>query len=184
MNVISVGLNEFNDALKCLNEKLVKAGIVIEIRAVGGYALLYNNLRKDGYTMDVDTLTESYSEKVTELIQEVSAEKGLDIDWINNDAYGLPEVMGIYKDITWLKSTEYSNIILCVANIESMLKMKVRAVHYGGLVPRITDQTDLLDILNSMGIHNIDELRKNDKTSNLEKEYPRCFAFLDGKQRW
>ena len=26
MNVISVGLNEFNDALKCLNEKLVKAG--------------------------------------------------------------------------------------------------------------------------------------------------------------
>lgn len=37
--------------------------------------------------------------------------------------------------------------MLYIAKIESLLLLKVRAVHFAGLVPRITDQTDVLDIL-------------------------------------
>ncbi|WP_227945475.1 hypothetical protein [Ruminococcus albus] len=69
--------------------------ITIEIRAIGGFAMLYNKLRSGGYTMDVDTATNDMSEEVQELIREVAEEKGLDEDWINNDSYGLPKVTDI-----------------------------------------------------------------------------------------
>ena len=54
-----------------------------------------------------------------------------------------------------------------MATDESMLKLKIRAVHFGGLVPRVTDQMDFLDLLASQGIHNI-----------------RSYAFLKEQESW
>ncbi|MBQ4257096.1 MAG: hypothetical protein II714_05535, partial [Oscillospiraceae bacterium] len=78
----------------------------------------------------------------------------------------------------------YSNIMLYIARIESLLLLKVRAVHFAGLVPRITDQTDVLDILAFLGIHNIDEVKKNRLTKDIEKKYPKCFEFLKNTGKW
>ena len=89
MRKVNAGLKEYNVALKSLNKKLESIGLSIEIRAVGGYAMLYNKLRSGGYTIDVDTVTEDYSEEVNKLISEVSDEEDLEDDWINNDAYEL-----------------------------------------------------------------------------------------------
>lgn len=68
--------------------------------------------------------------------------------------------------------------MLYIAKIESLLLLKVRAVHFAGLVPRITDQTDVLDILAFLGIHTIEEVKRNPLTKSFEKKYPRCFEFL------
>jgi len=67
----------------------------------------------------------------------------------------------IINNHEWQSDYSYSSIKLYVAKIPSLLLLKVRAIHYAGLVPRITDQTDLLDILGFMGIHNIDELNND-----------------------
>ena len=77
MNRINIGLSDFHEALSLLNDKLRENGTNIEIRAIGGYAMLYHKLREGGYTMDVDTATESYSNDVNRLIKEVAQEKEL-----------------------------------------------------------------------------------------------------------
>ena len=146
--------------------------------------MLYNKLRSGGYTMDVDTATRDMTEEVQELIREVAEEKGHDEDWINNDYYGLPEVTEIIGNLEWITDNSYSNIMLYIAKIESLLLLKVRAVHFAGLVPRITDQTDVLDILAFLGIHTIEEVKKNPLTKSIEKKYPRCFEFLKKTGKW
>ncbi|MCR4814843.1 MAG: hypothetical protein K5879_08480 [Lachnospiraceae bacterium] len=180
---IECTLDDFKDALEALNDKLKNHHITIEIRAIGGFAMLYNKLRSGGYTMDVDTATRDMTEEVQELIREVAEEKGLDEDWINNDSYGLPEVTEIIGKLEWITDNSYSNIMLYIAKIESLLLLKVRAVHFAGLVPRITDQTDVLDILAFLGIHTIEEVKQNPLTKSFEKKYPRCFEFLKNTEK-
>lgn len=184
MKVVNAGLIEYNAALNILNEKLAGIGETIEVRAIGGYAMLYNDLREGGYTIDVDTATKDYPEEVKKLIIEVSDEEGLEDDWLNNDVYSLEEVMGIYDEIEWIEDSSYSNIRLFVASDESMLKLKIRAVHFGGLVPRVTDQMDLLDLLGALGVHNIEELSKYEYTKNMKEQYPRSYEFLIKQENW
>ena len=74
--------------------------------------------------------------------------------------------------------------MLYIAKIESLLLLKVRAVHFAGLVPRITDQTDVLDILAFLGIHTIEEVKRDPLTKSFEKKYPRCFEFLKNTEKW
>ena len=181
---IECTLDDFKDALEALNEKLKAHHFTIEIRAIGGFAMLYNNLRSGGYTMDVDTATKDMTEEVQRLIREVAEEKGLDEDWINNDSYTLTEVTDIIGKLEWITDNSYSNIKLYIASIQSLLLLKVRAVHFAGKVPRITDQTDVLDILAYLGIHTIEEVKKNPLTKSFEKKYPRCFEFLEKTGKW
>ncbi len=61
--------------MKNLNDKLVAIGKYIEVRAIGGYAMLYNGLRSGGYTVDVDTVTEDYSDDIKRLVVEFDEKK-------------------------------------------------------------------------------------------------------------
>lgn len=72
---IECTLDDFKEALEALNAKLKAHHITIEIRAIGGFAMLYNKLRSGGYTMDVDTATRDMTEEVHALIREVADEK-------------------------------------------------------------------------------------------------------------
>ena len=74
--------------------------------------------------------------------------------------------------------------MLYIAKIESLLLLKVCAIHFAGLVPRITDQTDVLDILAFLVIHTIEKVKKNPLTKDIEKKYPRCFEFLKNTEKW
>ena len=133
---------------------------------------------------NVDTATKDMSEDVQRLIREVADEKGLDEDLINNDSYRLSEVTEIISKIEWQVDETYSNIKLFVAKIPNLLLLKVRVIHFAGLVPRITDQSDLLDILSFLGIHSVDELSANKLTKDIESKYPRCFEFLKKTNNW
>ena len=178
---IECTLDDFKDALEALNAKLKAHHITIEIRAIGGFQCFTTS---GGYTMDVDTATKDMTEEVQSLIREVAEEKGLDEDWINNDSYALPEVTDIIGKLEWITDNSYSNIMLYIANIQSLLLLKVRAIHYAGLVPRITDQTDVLDILAFLGIHTIEEVKNSSLTKDIKKKYPRCFEFLEKTGKW
>ena len=102
----------------------------------------------------------------------------------NNDSYKLTEVTDIIGKLEWITDDSYSNIKLYIAKIQSLLLLKVRAIHFAGLVPRITDQTDVLDILAFLGIHTIEEVKQNPLTKDIEKKYPRCFDFLKKTEKW
>ncbi|MCR5479977.1 MAG: hypothetical protein K6F27_09015 [Ruminococcus sp.] len=184
MTNLKASYEDFKDALQCLNEKLKDDNLSIEIKAIGGFAMLYNKLRLNGYTMDIDTVTKDLPQKVMKLINEVANEKNLDEDWINNDAYSLPEITEIIDKIGWKEDSSFSNIRLLIADIQSLLTLKIRAIDYAGLIPRVTDQTDLLDILSFLGIHSIEELSTNPLTKNIKIKYPRCYSFLIEKQDW
>ena len=65
---IECTLDDFKDALEALNDKLKNHHITIEIRAIGGFAMLYNKLRSGGYTMDVDTATNAVCRRSRKLL--------------------------------------------------------------------------------------------------------------------
>lgn len=184
MSIVNAGLEEYRNAFFVLNEKLVAKQLVIEVKAIGGYAMLYNHLREGGFTVDVDTATKDYPPEVKELILDVSVEKGLEEDWLNNDAYNLPEVMEVLDELEWEEDKSFSNINLLIATKPSLLKLKMRAIHFGGLVPRITDKIDFLDLLKSLDISSIDDVKSSEYTKNMEKDYPRSFEFLREKVKW
>ena len=60
--------------------------------------------------------------------------------------------------------------------------IEVRAI--GGLVPRVTDQLDFLDLLGSLDIHSIDELSKSSVTKDMKDKYPRSYVFLLKQGNW
>lgn len=92
--------------------------------------------------------------------------------------------MGIFDELEWIRDKSYSNIKLFIATEESMLKLKIRAVHFGGLVPRVTDQLDFLDLLGMLDIHSIDDLSKSDATKDMREKYPRSYEFLKKQEKW
>lgn len=92
--------------------------------------------------------------------------------------------MGIFDELEWIRDKSYSNINLFIATEESMLKLKIRVVHFGGLVPRVTDQLDFLDLLGSLDIHSIDELSKSSVTKDMKEKYPRSYEFLLKQGNW
>ena len=160
MSIVNAGLEEYRNAFFVLNEKLVAKQLVIEVKAIGGYAMLYNHLREGGFTVDVDTATKDYPPEVKKLILDVSVEKGLEED------------------------KSFSNMNLLIATRPSLLKLKMRAIHFGGLVPRITDKIDFLDLLKSLDISSIDDVKSSEYTKDMEKDYPRSFEFLREKVKW
>ena len=181
---IKITIDDFKTALNELNTKLSDNHIVLELRSIGGFAMLYNGLRRDGYTMDIDTATKNITEDIQKLIKEVANEIDLPEDWINNDSYNLPEVKDALTDINWKKDDNYSNIELYIADIESLILLKARAVNFGGKVPRMTDKIDLLDLLSYIGIQSMVELRENKKIWNIISKYSICIEYLVTTEKW
>ena len=179
-------INDFEKALSILDKKLTRENLRIEIKAIGGFAMMYYGIRVNGYTMDIDTLTNEYSSKVLELIHEVGKEAAIDRDWLNNDCAGLEGFMSILgNEIKWLPSKyEFQMIDLCVADIKGLIRSKAKAIHDGGLVPRSTDKKDILDALAYVGIGNIEELNANQEYSFISEEYQRCYEFLKKQDSW
>ena len=85
-----ITLGEFKQALEKLDCKLLdlpeneRSEFPIAIRAIGGFALMYHNVRTSGMTYDIDTVTVDYSPAVENAIKEVSNELDIADDWLNN----------------------------------------------------------------------------------------------------
>ncbi len=187
MSNLKVSVTEFDSALKRLNDKLVAHDIFIEIKAIGGYAMLRGGLRESeestGFTEDIDSIAERFTDSVALLIEEVGRELDLLPDWLNTDPIDLPEVDGVKDRLTWVEDDSYSNIKLYIADINSLLILKARAVEGGGLIPRKTDKNDLIKILRKIGVDDISSVESNPITKGLTA-YPLCYNYLKEKESW
>ena len=179
-------LEDFVHALQVLDEKLGAVGQKIEIRAIGGFAMMYYGFRDNGYTIDIDSLTESFSDDVRYLISETAVELNIDEDWLNTDCSTLEGFLGdLSEKIKWITSSyKFDNIELKVADITGLIRSKSKAIQDGGLVPRSTDKKDLLAGLSKIGINNIDQLNASEEYSFIRDEYARCYDFLLSEQSW
>ncbi|MCQ2495260.1 MAG: hypothetical protein MJ131_01565 [Lachnospiraceae bacterium] len=180
-------MDNFERALYRLDELLVETNHEsIEIRALGGFAMMYYGVRENGYTIDIDSLTPDYDSKVLELIKQVGAELNMEYDWLNTDVSMLDGFLNILANkITWNKSEyTFKRINLLVADMIGLLQSKVKAVNDGGIVPRITDKKDLVSILKKISVNDIYELNANDKCRFIETDYPRCYEYLTVIGSW
>lgn len=162
MRKLDVNIEEFNNALEKLNEKLEAKDLSISINAIGGYAMLTYGLRSaNDYTEDIDSVTEKYKPEICDLIKEVSDEMNLQEDWLNTSATELEEVKSSVNQMSWNLVESFSNIKLYVCDIDSLILLKAKAVDMGGLVPRKTDKKDLIKLLKSQNIYNMDDLEQS-----------------------
>lgn len=179
-------LIDFENALKLLDEKLGLANKKIEIKAIGGFVMMYYGLRDNGYTIDIDSLTVKYDHSIESIIKEVGNELGIDEDWLNTDCAELDGFLNILSEqINWIP-TKYSfkNIDLKIADIIGIVRSKAKAINDGGIVPRSTDKKDLLSSLRYLGIYCIDDIESNKELDFIYTDYKMCFKFLNDIKKW
>lgn len=158
---------ELIDALRELDDRIGFLDLPnIQIRAVGGFALVLRDLRVGGVTRDIDTITPDYPSEINEAIQQVALRKNLESNWINNQA-----VMSTYGDVSCddvnvhdgMLNAKYddfdlgfSHIQVKVADLNTLARTKLFAVAAIPLGDRTTkDAKDLQDILTALGYKNI-----------------------------
>jgi len=130
----------------------------VVIQAVGGFALMYHNLRVDSkLSRDVDSIKELPA-KVYRLAQEIDGS-----GWLNDDVsadYGIPKEL--FDNLVFVDSTfKFKCIRLQVAVLESIMAMKLHAIdnmtrrgYNRHTNPRTQDPKDVKDILHLYNVKN------------------------------
>lgn len=156
----------FDEALTLLDHELsgLQLAEPIEIRAIGGYALLKHGVREDdrALTADIDTMTRDYSVGVQQAIATVAAKTGLDADWLNNDNLGGndPEDIEAIYDARWEpQDAELKNISISIASVATLTRAKIIAADTAELSGRAQDAPDLLRLLEHQGITSYSQFR-------------------------
>ena len=154
---------DFKEMLGCLDEKLVAQNSHIEIRAIGGFAMMCNanvlSFDSRNASIDIDSYNE-YTGRIKILIKEVAKEFKVNEDWLNTDwrddyTSKYQSEDGIITGLDgweWILSEDIvlSNITIFYANTEGLFAMKLRAVNEKLIneeQPRLNDVTDLIAML-------------------------------------
>lgn len=151
------------EALRALDSLLTEQGIEIEIKAMGGFALLEHQVRTGdrAYTADIDTVTPDYPAEVTALIEQVGAALSLDSDWLNNyGVMGDAELVEQMIDAEWERSAlsdELRSIELSVATLPTLTRAKRLAAEDAELSGRAQDAPDLIELVAHQGITSIQQ---------------------------
>ena len=176
----------FEKALLLWDEQLEKKNHdTIVIKAIGGFAMLYNGIREHGYTIDIDSLTVEFDEEVKNLIKQIGIDMDLDEEWLNTDCATLNGFLsGLEPIIEWEKVKRYNRIDLYFADNWGLIETKAKTIHDGGLVPRKTDKKDLLLLLKIVNINNIDEVKQNKKLKFIKEKYERTYMYLENIKEW
>jgi len=187
---------EFISALKLLDDKLFVLQITIEIKSIGGYALMLYGIRDMGSTKDIDTVTGSYSEEVEAAILEVAEELNLPKDWLNNDPVFDNDPNTTIETLEldfYILKTDLRMIELYLPNLDGLLKAKLLA--FQDTLDRVDsgytyflrehDFHDIKSILKFKGITSYDQyletisLFDHYTTPNLELVNEKVKEFLD-----
>lgn len=151
--------DEFREALTSLDAELQSLNLPepVRVNAVGGFALLFHELRDDGYTVDIDTVTPDYPPEVRQAINRVAEDLELEQDWINNEVAGSdPEHVANMLDAVYLRQDfGLKNVELHIASIPTLTRAKAYAVSDSHLSNRSRDWDDLLSLLEVQGIDSI-----------------------------
>lgn len=163
-----LSLKDFMSAIRELDQRLPQP---IEIRAIGGFAMLWHGLRETGVTGDIDTVTPTYPQEVQRSIDEVGGELGFPPDWINNDS-----VLSLDGETTWddvdafdeIVEARYvrqeigtANVTLYVADLATLAKAKAYAVEDIGIGRTQKDADDLRVIVERLRFMSVGEAEES-----------------------
>lgn len=174
-------LHQLKQALRRLDVVLGQKNKHIEVRAMGGYALMEHGIRPDAdaFTVDIDSLTDDFDPEVLAAIHQVAEEQGLYKHWLNNELLGekSAELLALQYEARWIPAAEgYDNIKMSYADIPTLTRSKYFAVDSWRTSERDRDKPDLVNLLKRQGIKSVDAF--NRAYPGFDEEYPDADEFV------
>jgi len=117
-------------ALKKLDDCLEEQGIAsLEIRIVGGFALIVHGIRDTGFTQDIDSMTREFAPDIKATIAKIGKEMGIKLGWLNADmVLDDPEIIrDIVGELVFEPYGEFKVLQVSVASLPSLLRLKLVA---------------------------------------------------------
>ncbi|MCL1998797.1 MAG: hypothetical protein FWG65_08525 [Turicibacter sp.] len=145
--------DELAALLHKLDDLLVaeKWDYVVQLRVIGGFSLLYYDLRVTSPTSNDIDLFDEMSAKLYYFAQQIE-----DSNWLNDDAYSVKQALParILERVVFVPARlKFRRIELFIAKIESIVALKLYALekqaargYTAASNPRIQDLQDLRDI--------------------------------------
>jgi len=169
-------------ALEILDTRLVTSGCSpVEIRIVGGFALILHGIRETGFTQDIASMTRDFEPQVKQLIAEIGKELGLKLGWLNADmVLDDPEIIEmIIGETHFDQFGDYQALDVKVADLTTLLKLKIVAAGDTILAHDSIEYErharDLVALLKEM---NIDSVEKLMQAAPNAEEFPELLRLL------
>ena len=169
-------------ALSALDNRLAEAGFdPLEIRIVGGFALILHDIRETGFTQDIDSMTRDFNPQVKQMIAQVGKELGIKLGWLNADmVLDDPEViLMIVGKTNFDDFGDYRVLDVKLADLATLLKLKIVAAGDTILVHDDIEHErharDLRALLKTLGI---DSMSKLLEAAPVSEEYPELLRVL------
>jgi len=169
-------------ALKTLDDKLAASGYdPIEIRIVGGFALILHGVRETGFTQDIDSMTRDFAPQVKQLIAQTGKELGLKLGWLNADmVLDDPEIIEmIIGETNFDDYGNYQVLDVRVADLTTLLKLKIVAAGDTLLVhDDIEYERHAIDLIALLKVLNIDSADELLRIAPIAQEYPELLSIV------
>ena len=155
-------------ALEELDNRLLKLGVKpFDLKVVGGFALMLENIRLNDYT-DIDYIGKPLDNSIKEIIDSIGLEYGLGRGWINNDVlmsgFDLDDIELSTGKLEFKHVTDMNVIRLYSLDKECILRMKIIAIDTSymsaestGSFDRSKDFKDIKLLMETIGV-GMDEL--------------------------
>ena len=169
-------------ALAALDSELVSIGSeLLEIRIVGGFAMILHNIRETGFTQDIDSMTRDFEPHIKQLIAKIGKQMGIKLGWLNADmVLDDPEIISlIIGETNFDDYGDYQVLSVKVADLPTLLKLKIVAAGDTILVRDDIEHErharDLMALLKALDINSIDTLME---IAPVSEEYPELLRVL------
>lgn len=183
--------SDFINLLKELDTLLVEKDINIDIKAIGGFAMIYwankYNEKSRSVSRDIDSLSKLPKE-VNSLISLIGKRNQIDENWLNNDwliAKHEKEELEYFAEWQKIEPDTFQNIKLYILDIETLFFFKMRAIDdkisRAEEPPRSQDLRDIYLILKVMDEHDIYNI-KNVKMNSCVQYFPQARDFISGRE--
>ncbi len=142
----------------------IASSVPFEIKAIGGFALLFHGARSNGVTEDIDSAIEIPS-PIMELVHEISLKKNVPWDWLNQ--HGAHESVWQLESVEWIRiDWNFDNFYLYAVDMISLLHDKLswteKYLMQEGISERdrYKDFGDVISLLWTLGINvgDVDEV--------------------------
>jgi hypothetical protein len=164
-------------ALEELDSNLSEKGIAkLEIKIVGGFALILQGVRENGFTQDIDSMTKRFDADVSEAIAEIGKRLGIKLGWLNADmVLDDPAIIrDIVGEVTFCAFGDYRVLQVSVADLPSLLRLKIVAAGdnleiVGDMIEYERHLQDIKGIIKALGIANSSSL---ESVAPIISDYP------------
>ncbi|MDR0514794.1 MAG: hypothetical protein LBG81_06510 [Coriobacteriaceae bacterium] len=117
-------------ALEMLDEKLYEQKAdPLDIRIVGGFALIMQGIRESGFTQDIDSMTRGFSAETTRTIAQIGKELEIKLGWLNADmVLDDPEIIeDVVGEVKFEPYGKYRVLRVSLADLPTLLRLKIVA---------------------------------------------------------